>query len=160
MKQADKSKILEMAKITPHSKKPRAIDGDSNETESVMNSDDVSDVVNIPLTLKRNSSNDANFSTKDAIFGHTEDVIFYNNDCEDVIFNSIDEDVICTNNNDLFEDAAADTTPNQHKYKRIIPSLKTRLATDTPLKDTISLQQETRVIKSNQHVPIFTTNLD
>ena len=81
MKQPDKNKIPEIAKITPHSKKPQTTNDDNKETESVdaLGSGDVSDILNTPLTLKRNSSEDVIFSTKDAIFSNSKDVIFNKN---------------------------------------------------------------------------------
>ena len=153
MKRAGKSKIPEIAKITPHSKKQP-----TNDTISVdvMDSDDISNVLDTLLTLKHNISDDVIFSnTKDTIFGNSEGVIFMNSNdtTNDVIFNNAKiDDVSFGNNDDYFEDATA-------KPNRIIPSLKTRLATGTPLKDS-SLQQATQVIKSNHQVPVFTSQLD
>ena len=51
-----------IAKITPHSKKTRTIDGANMENVDVMDSDDVSDKLDTPLTLKHCSNGDVIFN--------------------------------------------------------------------------------------------------
>ena len=118
---------------------------DSEDSDGEIDSGDVSDVFDTPLTLKHSS--------------------------DDVIFNNIDNDEVTEIAEDNDDDAMSDifdtpltwkhssNTDDDVKYNQIIPSLKTWYAFNTLLKDS-SLQNATHVIKSNYQVPKFTAKLD
>ena len=169
---SDKNETPRITKITPNPRKElrskqmdtdkdmdndKAMNEDTNEED---NSDEGSDIHDTNLTLTRhndddfNANNDAVFNRNDTKTVSRDDGIFnykvtFNNNDNNVIFNT-DEDLL---------DAESDPTSDKNNHRRIIPSLKTQLATDIPLKDS-SLQEATQVLQSNHQVLAFTTKLD
>ena len=121
---------------------------DTNEDDG---SNEVSDVHDTNLTLTRHNGDGD-------IFNADNDVVI--SDHNDIIFNNNLEE---SNSEDTCMVEAIEEMRTNNSKRRIIPSLKTRLATDVaidvPLKDS-SLQQATQAIQSNHQVPVFTTKLD
>ena len=145
-KKQEKDKEKDKNNTDNYSKLDKDNEKDNEDSDDEMDSDAVSNVFDTSLTLQ-----------------HSSDDIIFNNSGD---FTEIVEDT--TNNDDAMSNVFDTPLTPQHssntdddvKYNRIIPSLKTRYAQDTLLKDS-SLQKATRaVIKSHPQVPKFTTKLD